>query len=157
VTVWNRTVERLLMEATGRDWLPEWYVGQPLIWNANDYGLGLYNGDTGVICADSGAPGPIAVIDDGKGAAGRRLSTTRLADVSTAHAMTVHRSQGSQFDEVTVLLPDPDSRVLTRELLYTAVTRARSVVRVVGSEDAVRAAVERKARRATGLARRLGP
>ena len=75
----------------------------------------------------------------------------------TYYPMTVHRSQGSQFDEVTVLLPEPDSRILTRELVYTAVTRARSTVRVVGSEDAIRAAVTRRAQRATGLATRLGP
>ncbi len=151
---WNRVTERLLMAATGRDWFPEWYVGQPLIVNANDYGLGLFNGDTGVVCADpSAAGGRLAVIDDGKG--GKPLATTRLADVSTAHAMTVHRSQGSQFDEVTVLLPEADSRILTRELFYTAVTRARSVVRVVGTDDAIRAAVTRRALRATGLARRL--
>jgi exodeoxyribonuclease V alpha subunit len=75
--------------------------------------------------------------------------------VSTAHALTVHRSQGSQFDQVTVLLPEAGSRILTRELFYTAVTRARSVVRVVGSEEAVRAAVTRRARRATGLAARI--
>ena len=156
VSHWNRTVERLLMSATGRDWLPEWYVGQPLIVNSNDYGLGLFNGDTGVICADPGAAGGrLAVIDDGEGTGGKPLATTRLADVTTAHAMTVHRSQGSQFDEVTVLLPEAGSRVLTRELFYTAVTRARSTVRVVGTEDAVRAAVGRPARRATGLARRL--
>ncbi len=150
---WNRVVERLLMSRTGRDWLPEWYVGRPLIVNSNDYGLGLFNGDTGVVARDeSGAE--VALIDAGDES--RRLATTRLADVSTAHAITVHRSQGSQFDEVTVLLPEADSRILTRELLYTAVTRARSVVRVVGSEEAVRAAVGRRAQRATGLARRLG-
>jgi exodeoxyribonuclease V alpha subunit len=69
----------------------------------------------------------------------------------------VHRSQGSQFGEVTVVLPEPESRILTRELLYTAVTRARSVVRVVGSEEALRAAVGRPAQRATGLRVRLTP
>jgi exodeoxyribonuclease V alpha subunit len=70
--------------------------------------------------------------------------------------MTVHRSQGSQFDEVTVLLPESGSLVLTRELFYTAVTRARRRVRVVGSDAAIRAAVTRRAQRATGLADRLG-
>jgi exodeoxyribonuclease V alpha subunit len=156
---WNRRVERLLMDATGRDWLPEWYAGRPLTVNSNDYGLGLFNGDTGVVCAGPEG-GVVAAIGDGgsavDGGAGKELSTTRLADVSTAHAMTVHRSQGSQFAEVTVLLPEPESRILTRELFYTAVTRARSVVRVVGGEESIRAAVERRAQRATGLARRLG-
>jgi len=71
------------------------------------------------------------------------------------HAMTIHKSQGSQADEVTVLLPQEESRLLTRELFYTAVTRAKERVRVVGSEAALRAAIERRAIRASGLARRL--
>jgi exodeoxyribonuclease V alpha subunit len=70
-------------------------------------------------------------------------------------ATTIHKSQGSQVDEVTVLLPPEDSRLLTRELFYTAVTRARRKVRVVGSEQAVRAALERRAQRASGLRQRL--
>jgi exodeoxyribonuclease V alpha subunit len=69
--------------------------------------------------------------------------------------MTVHKSQGSQADEVTVLLPQQDSRLLTRELFYTAVTRAKERVRVVGSEAALRVAIERRALRESGLAQRL--
>ncbi len=69
--------------------------------------------------------------------------------------MTVHKSQGSQFDTAAVLLPDPTSPILTRELLYTAVTRARERLVVVGSEESVRAAVERPVARASGLGRRL--
>jgi exodeoxyribonuclease V alpha subunit len=71
------------------------------------------------------------------------------------HAMTIHKSQGSQAEEVTVLVPPEDSRLLTRELFYTAVTRAKVKVRVVGTEDSVRAAVERRAVRASGLRLRL--
>ena len=80
---------------------------------------------------------------------------TRLVDVDTMHALTIHKSQGSQVDEVTVLLPPADSRLLSRELFYTAITRARRVVRVVGSEETVRAAVRRRVQRASGLAARL--
>jgi exodeoxyribonuclease V alpha subunit len=69
--------------------------------------------------------------------------------------MTIHKSQGSQADEVTVLLPDEESRLLTRELFYTAVTRAQRKVRVIGSESAVRAAITRQALRASGLRARL--
>ncbi|EUA52210.1 viral (Super1) RNA helicase family protein [Mycobacterium xenopi 4042] len=69
--------------------------------------------------------------------------------------MTIHKSQGSQADQVTVLLPQEDSRLLTRELLYTAVTRAKRKVRVVGSDDSVRTAIQRRALRASGLAQRL--
>jgi exodeoxyribonuclease V alpha subunit len=154
---WNVRAERLLTEAAGVDRLDEWYPGRPVIVNVNDRGLNLWNGDTAVTCVEEGSAGPrlVGVVGDAAGA-GRRLATTRLAHVSTGHAMTVHRSQGSQFAEVTVVLPEPDSRILTRELLYTAVTRARSVVRVVGSEAALRAAVGRQAQRATGLRVRLG-
>jgi exodeoxyribonuclease V alpha subunit len=75
--------------------------------------------------------------------------------VETMHAMTIHKSQGSQADVVTVLLPDEESRLLTRELFYTAVTRARTKVRVIGPEAAVRAAIARQAQRASGLRVRL--
>jgi exodeoxyribonuclease V alpha subunit len=69
--------------------------------------------------------------------------------------MTVHKSQGSQFDTAAVLLPDPDSPILTRELLYTAVTRARSRLMLVGTEESIRAAVDRPIARASGLRQRL--
>jgi exodeoxyribonuclease V alpha subunit len=154
VSHWNRVVERLLMEATGRDVLRDWYVGRPFVMNSNDYGLGLWNGDTGVACR-SGADRADLVAVVGDAAGGRLLPTSRLADATTAHATTVHRSQGSQFDEVTVLLPEADSRILTRELFYTAVTRAKKLVRLVADEAAIRAAVSRRAQRATGLASRL--
>ena len=156
VAHWNREVERHLQDRLGRDWLPEWYAGRPFLVNGNDHGLQLFNGDTGVVCraADGGLVALLGgAASDGAGP--RRLATTRLADVTTAHAMTVHRSQGSQFRAVTLLLPEPSSRILTRELLYTAVTRATTEVTVVGAEDAVRAAVSRRARRATGLGERL--
>ena len=83
------------------------------------------------------------------------FSPTRLAAVDTVYAMTVHKSQGSQFDTAAVLLPDPTSRVLTRELLYTAVTRARRELILVGTEEAIRAAVARPVARASGLRNRL--
>ena len=148
---WNRQVERWLTEETGEPIWSSWYAGRPVLVTANDYGLGLYNGDTGVTVVDGEALR--AVI----GGAGETLTfaTSRLADVETMHAMTIHKSQGSQANEVTVLMPPEDSRLLTRELFYTAVTRAKKRVRVVGSEAAVRSAIERRAIRASGLAQRL--
>ncbi|MFJ3405008.1 exodeoxyribonuclease V subunit alpha [Promicromonospora sp. NPDC090134] len=149
---WNRLVERRLGEASGA-YLgaavgSEWYAGRPVLITANDYGLGLFNGDTGVVVADG--ENLRAHISGGAS-----FGVSRLGDVETLHAMTVHKSQGSQAETVTVLLPDETSPLLTRELFYTAVTRARRRVRVVGTPEAVRAAVVRRARRASGLAVRL--
>ncbi len=152
---WNRLVERWLGEAlgapVGRGWGREWYAGRPVLVSANDYGLGLYNGDTGVTVRD----GDDLRVHFSRGVGVRSLAPSRLADVETLHAMTVHKSQGSQALEVTVLLPPEDSRLLTRELFYTAVTRAQERVRVVGTEESVRAAVTRRARRASGLRQRM--
>ena len=131
-------------------WVP-WYPGRPVLVTANDYGLGLYNGDIGVAVVRDGALR--AVMAAAGGAV--EFATSRLADIETMHAMTIHKSQGSQAAEVTVLLPPTDSRLLTRELLYTAVTRAREKVRLIGTAEQLQAAVARRAVRATGLSRRL--
>jgi exodeoxyribonuclease V alpha subunit len=151
VAHWNRQVEKWLSEETGQPPWSEWYPGRPLLVTANDYGLRVYNGDTGVVIA--GPDGLRAVIAGATGSLD--FATSRLSDVETMHAMTIHKSQGSQADEVTVLMPSESSRLLTRELFYTAITRAKGKVRVVGSEASVQAAIERRAIRATGLRQRL--
>ncbi len=152
---WNQLVERWLAEDTDLDpygpWGGHWYVGRPLLVTSNDYALDVYNGETGVVVRQ-GARRRAFVAGSGRL---KEFAPGRLDAVETMHAMTIHKSQGSQADRVTVLLPDEDSRLLTRELFYTAVTRARRHVRVVGSEAAVRAAVGTLAQRATGLRLRL--
>jgi exodeoxyribonuclease V alpha subunit len=148
---WNRRVEQWFTAETGVSVLDPAYLGRPLLVSSNDYALGIYNGDTGVVVA--GTAGPRAAIASGVGFL--ELAPSRLGDVATMHAMTIHKSQGSQADEITVLLPEEDSRLLTRELFYTAVTRAQRKVRVIGSEAAVRAAVAKQALRASGLRARL--
>jgi exodeoxyribonuclease V alpha subunit len=148
---WNRQVQMWLSQEVGQPAWAEWYPGRPLLVTANDYGLRVYNGDTGVVVA--GPDGLRAVIAGATGPLD--FSTSRLGDIETMHAMTIHKSQGSQADEVTVLLPPEESRLLTRELFYTAVTRAKRRVRVVGSDASVRAAIGRRAIRASGLAQRL--
>jgi exodeoxyribonuclease V alpha subunit len=150
VESWNERIEQWLKADEGVDWLPYRYPGQPLIQTSNDYGLKLWNGDTGAVL---GGEERRAVFDDG--ADGRLVSLARLSEVEVAHALTVHRSQGSEFGTVTVVLPEPDSRLLSRQLLYTAVTRAVHQVRVVATEESVKEAVHRRARRSSGLAGRL--
>ena len=152
VQFWNRQIERWLAEETDSPLWAPWYAGRPLLVTANDYGLGLLNGDTGVTLLREGALRAVMSCAGGP----VEFATSRLADIDTMHAMTIHKSQGSQATEVTVLLPPAESRLLTRELLYTAVTRARQKVRLIGSADQFRAAVDRRAVRATGLSRRLG-
>ncbi len=153
VETWTTQIERWLQAEVGdfsaRD---DWYVGQPLIVTENDYALQLFNGDIGVVVKGRDRPMEAAFERGGEVVP---VSTTRLAAVDTVYAMTVHKSQGSQFRVVAFLLPGADSRILTRELLYTAVTRAQERLIVVGPEEAVRAAVERPIARASGLRRIL--
>jgi exodeoxyribonuclease V alpha subunit len=129
-----------------------WYLGRPLLVTHNDYGLQLFNGDIGVIIRSPKGP-PIAAFE-------RRgeivtLGPARLSSIETVHAMTIHKSQGSQFQTVAVVLPKPDSRILTRELFYTAATRARTRAIIVGSEAAIRQAIDSPVGRASGLRKRL--
>jgi len=148
VARWGARVEEWLAEAIegyGREGL--WYVGRPLLVTANDYQLRLFNGDSGVVIDVDGHP-RAAFRRDGEVTT---LPTSRLSDVQTVHAMSVHRSQGSQFDRVTVVLPPADSPLSTRELLYTAVTRAKEHVRIIGTQEALAAAVRRPIVRASGL------
>jgi exodeoxyribonuclease V alpha subunit len=151
---WNATVEAWLGSGVAGFGADAWYAGRPLLMNENDYTLRLYNGDTGVVVARVDGT-PTAVFEREGGIV--EISPTRLGDVQTVYAMTVHRSQGSQLDEVAVLLPDPSSPILTRELLYTAVTRARTRVTVCATEEALRAGIARRAARASGLRARLWP
>jgi exodeoxyribonuclease V alpha subunit len=151
--VWMDRVERWLSaEIAGFGAEGRWYAGRPLLVTENDYGLRLYNGDTGVVVA-AGDGRVAAAFERGGGVV--ELSPSRLAAVDTVYAMTVHKSQGSQFDTAAVLLPAPTSQILTRELLYTAVTRARKRLILAGPEEAIRAAVARPVARASGLRRRL--
>jgi exodeoxyribonuclease V alpha subunit len=129
-----------------------WYVGRPLLITENDHAVRLYNGDTGVVVARPDGR-PVAAFE--RQGEIVTFSPSRLAAVETVYAMTVHKAQGSQFKTAAVLLPDPRSPILTRELLYTAVTRAREHLLLVGTAEAITAAVERPIARASGLRDRL--
>jgi exodeoxyribonuclease V alpha subunit len=153
VSTWTARIETWLeSEVAGFSARERWYVGRPLLVTENDRELRLYNGDTGVV---------VRTADDRVLAAFERggepvlYSPSRLGAIDTVYAMTIHKSQGSQFQTAAVLLPEPGSRILTRELLYTAATRAQDRLILVGTEEMVRAAVDRPVARASGLARRL--
>jgi exodeoxyribonuclease V alpha subunit len=153
VATWMHRVESWLhAEVDGFSTGSEWYVGRPLIVTENDYALHLFNGDTGVVIA---APDGRLVAAFERGEAEVQVSPARLAAVDTVYAMTVHKSQGSEAAVVAVIVPDEGSRLLTRELLYTAVTRARERLIVIGTEASVRAAVDRPIARASGLRQAL--
>jgi exodeoxyribonuclease V alpha subunit len=154
VSSWMSTVEHWLAAEINTAGGPvRDYPGRPLLITANDYDLNLFNGDTGVVVAATDGRVLAAFEQLGDVATVR---PNQLGAVETVYAMTVHKSQGSQFATAAVVLPPPSSRILTRELLYTAVTRARRHLIVVGTEEAVRAAVARPAARASGLRERLG-
>ncbi len=156
VAAWNRRIEaRLAADVEGFDPSRRWYLGRPILITENDHALRLYNGDVGIIVEDPRRPGtPVAAfwtVDGGI----RTLSPARLPACETTFATTIHKSQGSQFEEVVVLLPPESSPVLTRELLYTAVTRARWRATVVGTAAVLRDALGRPVQRASGLQQRL--
>jgi exodeoxyribonuclease V alpha subunit len=152
VATWNAVVEGWLASELDHFAEDAWYVGRPLLVTQNDYSLRLFNGDTGVVVARE--VGRKSAVFERQGGL-IEISPTRLAAVETLHALTIHKSQGSQVDAVSVLLPDPSSRILTRELLYTAVTRARKELIICGTESAIRAALARPIAHASGLERRL--
>ena len=148
VAQWSALAEEWLRAAVpGYAPGARWYVGRPLLLTSNDYQLRLFNGDTGVVVDVDGSP-RAAFQRDGRV---DLFAPSRLSDAQTVHAMSVHRSQGSQFERVTLVLPPVDSPLLTRELLYTGLTRARERVRIIGGRDALAAAVRRPIVRASGL------
>jgi exodeoxyribonuclease V alpha subunit len=153
VATWMPRIETWLAGELPGFGAEQWYVGRPLLVTENDHGIRLYNGDTGVVVTSSTTGRPTAAFE--RQGEIVTFSPTRLAAVETVYAMTVHKSQGSQFDTAAVLLPDPASPILTRELLYTAVTRARTRLILAGTEESIRAAVNRPIARASGLRRRL--
>lgn len=128
-----------------------WFAGQPLLVTANDYDTGIYNGDTGVVVNIDGRP----MAAFARGQSIKMLHPSQLVSATSVYAMTIHRSQGSQYESVSVVIPPERSSLLTRELLYTAITRASARVRLVGTEEAIRAGVNRKVLRASGLRTRL--
>ena len=130
-----------------------WFAGKPVMIRRNDYALRLFNGDVGIALPD--ATGNLAVWfmkDDGSF---RSVAPSRLGVYETSFAMTVHQSQGSEFDEVALLFPARFYRVLCRELVYTGITRARNTMTVMASADVLAQSLQTDSARHSGLADRL--
>ncbi|CAB3962891.1 putative exodeoxyribonuclease V alpha chain [Burkholderia aenigmatica] len=130
-----------------------WFTGRPIMVTRNDYALGLFNGDIGIALPD--AHGVLRVWFRRADGTARAVSPAALPPHETAFALTVHKSQGSEFDEAALVLPASFSRVLTRELVYTAVTRARTRVQVIGPRRVLAQAVATRTQRDSGLAARV--
>ena len=151
VTAINRLTEEILKKAGLIEHDKTWYPGRPVLISRNDYSLGLFNGDMGIVFEDresNNEPRVFFPVADGTL---RRLHPLRLPEHETVYAMTVHKSQGSEFDNVLFILPDNDYPVLTRELVYTGITRARKRVEIWGTSEVFSAAVSRRTERTSGL------
>ncbi|MCB1029992.1 MAG: exodeoxyribonuclease V subunit alpha [Acidimicrobiales bacterium] len=149
---WTRDIEQRIAARLNDVHIQQrWYVGRPVIVTRNDYVTGVFNGDTGVVVERDNRLVVAVNAVDGI----REMSTSLFDELETWWAMTVHKSQGSEFNHVVVSLPENSSAVLSNELLYTAITRAKHKVTVVGTEAAIHEAVENPIRRASGLHARL--
>lgn len=129
--------------------LSGWYHGRPIMVTENDYRLGVFNGDIGV--AIKGEDGNIGVWFATREGGVRHVSPLSLPAHQTAFAITVHKAQGSEFEKVALVLPESDSPVMTRELVYTAVTRAKQKLFICGSMDILKSAIRRPTVRRIGL------
>jgi exodeoxyribonuclease V alpha subunit len=149
----NRLIEaRLWREAQRQDARhAPWYAGRPVIVRANAPALGLSNGDIGLTLATREGLRVAFPLAGGW----RWFAPARVPAHDTAFAMTVHQSQGSEFSEAWLVLPDDDAPVLSRSLVYTALTRARDKVVIWGSASTLAASIDRDMRRMSGLAARL--
>ncbi|HVW51668.1 MAG TPA: AAA family ATPase [Trinickia sp.] len=130
-----------------------WFAGRAVMVARNDYALGLFNGDIGIALPTP--EGPLRVFFRTADGSVRGVAPAALPPHDTAFALTVHKSQGSEFDHAALVLPASTSRVLTRELVYTAVTRARKTVRVVGAREVLAEAIAAPTRRDSGLLARM--
>jgi len=155
VNTLNRLAETRLADQGHVTLDRDWYVGRPILVTQNDYQLGLFNGDVGLVGRASEETGEPRVYFDDPDDQPRSLTLARMPACETVFAMTIHKSQGSEFDRVVVVLPEKASPVVTRELLYTAVTRARHQVTLIATEEAVQTAIETKLERTSGLSRLL--
>jgi len=155
----NRLIETILSQEGLLSPDKQWYDKRPVMVTRNDYQMNLYNGDTGILAPDPASDGtlkawfPAPVRESGK--TFRSFALSRLPEHETAFAITVHKSQGTEFDSVMLLLPDADTPLLTRELIYTAMTRARKKIIVLGKPEIFKNGVMHQIQRKSGLREKL--
>lgn len=154
VAALNAEIEKRLVAMGAIPPRSHWYEGKPVMIAANDYALRLFNGDIG-ICVHDKASGELRIAFPAEEQAVRLIAPARLPAHETAWAMTVHKSQGSEFDHAALVLPEEQNELLTRELIYTAVTRARRRVTLYAGEAVLRAGSLRRIVRHSGLVGRL--
>ena len=154
VATWNARVEAHLRRRRRIETGATWYPGRPILVTRNDYALRLWNGDIGVALRDE--DGLLRVHFEGRGGEIKSFPPGRLSHVDTAWALTVHKSQGSEFERVLFVLPESDSRLMTRELLYTGATRARRRLDILGDARRFAEGMHRSLPRHSGLAEALG-
>lgn len=147
----NVLAEEILLEKGLIEQHNRWYSGRPVMITVNDYHLKLFNGDIGIVFPDPECGGNPRVWFSAPEGGIRNVSPVRLPAHETVYAMTVHKSQGSEFEKVLMLLPDHDSVALARELIYTGITRAKNEVEIWADEDIFVAAVSRRIDRKSGL------
>lgn len=151
----NSRAEKILSNGGSirqRHGMSEFYQGMPVMITANDYNLGLFNGDTGIVVQDSENGRFFAAFKSEESDHGlRRVPVSMLPPHEKVYAMTVHKSQGSEFNRIALVLPERESPVLTRELLYTAITRAKSSVTIFGTREVLNAGINNPTIRRSGL------
>ncbi|SFN10318.1 exodeoxyribonuclease V subunit alpha [Thermodesulforhabdus norvegica] len=149
----NRLIEEILTSKGVIKPFLKHYHGRPILITRNNYEVGLFNGDVGIVWRDG--RGRLVACFREAGGGIRKVGISRLPEHETAFAMTVHKAQGSECDRILFIMPHEESQILTRELFYTAVTRARSYVEIWGTMKAASEAVSRRTRRASGLYERI--
>jgi len=151
VTAMNALIEQILKHENLIDPTKHWYHGRPIMITSNDYNLRLFNGDVGICLRDPEASHELRVFFPDVDGKVKKLHPFRLSEHETAFALTVHKSQGSEFDHVLLLLPDRDAAVLSRELIYTGMTRAKKSISICANEPVFLTAVSRQIERTSGL------
>lgn len=143
----NKRSEDTLKKKLKVSLLKEWYPGRSIILSRNDYSLQLRNGENGFAVQNNFNSG-FEIQFEGKD---YPINSSRIADYESGNSLTVHKSQGSEFDHVALVLPNSENLLLTRELLYTSVTRARKTILVIGNENIIRSAITRRIERRSGI------